>query len=387
MIRVGGGRVEVAGRLVGEDQLRPVHQRARDRHALQLAARKRLRQARARSRRGRPPRASPRPARRRARPCSSSGRPTLCGTLRCGSTWKAWNTKPRCSRRNSRLRRLGQRRRCRCRRCAPSRRRRVSSPAMQLSSVDLPTPDSPTMATNSPARPRGRRRRRPRSRRSAWRARRSRAPASAELLRPRRSAPARATTWAVASGASQATTWRARHAAQPGELALGELAGGGDAASRAAPRGRRPRAPPRPGGSRRSASTAGPACRSPRARSAPHLVDQAGGEHRREALADALVQPGAVARLERDQRRRLGAAACRVCQAESGRPLSAWTSSARWMRCASFGARRAAVDRVDRRQLGVQRRPAVASPPARRVAARTAGIGRRASRRGRRTAP
>jgi hypothetical protein len=27
-----------------------------------------------------------------------------------------------------------------------------SSPAMQLSSVDLPTPDSPRMATNSPAR-------------------------------------------------------------------------------------------------------------------------------------------------------------------------------------------------------------------------------------------
>jgi hypothetical protein len=43
---VGGARVEVAGRLVGQDQRRPVHQRARDRHALQFAARQRARPAR-----------------------------------------------------------------------------------------------------------------------------------------------------------------------------------------------------------------------------------------------------------------------------------------------------------------------------------------------------
>ena len=81
--------------------------------------------------------------------CNSKGRPTLCATLRCGSTWKAWNTKPRCSRRNSA--------------CAGSASVvisvsairtepacTVSSPAMQFSSVDLPTPDSPRIATNSP---------------------------------------------------------------------------------------------------------------------------------------------------------------------------------------------------------------------------------------------
>jgi hypothetical protein len=42
----GGARIEVAGRLVGEDQRRAVHQRARDRHPLQLAARQRSRPAR-----------------------------------------------------------------------------------------------------------------------------------------------------------------------------------------------------------------------------------------------------------------------------------------------------------------------------------------------------
>ena len=55
----------------------------------------------------------------------------------------------------------------------------------------------------------------------------------------------------------------------------------------------------------------------------PHLVDEAGGEHRLEALRDALVQPGAVARLERDQRRRLRAVGRVACaSADSGRPLT-----------------------------------------------------------------
>ncbi len=40
----GGAAVEVAGRLVGEDQRRPVHQRARDGDALLLAARQLVRQ-------------------------------------------------------------------------------------------------------------------------------------------------------------------------------------------------------------------------------------------------------------------------------------------------------------------------------------------------------
>ena len=98
---VGGGGVEVAGRLVGQDQLRPVHQRAGDRHPLQLAARERLRQPRARGRPGRPRPAPRRRARRRAGPAAAAAGPTFCATLRCGSTWKAWNTKPRWRRRNS----------------------------------------------------------------------------------------------------------------------------------------------------------------------------------------------------------------------------------------------------------------------------------------------
>ena len=45
-----GGRVEVAGRLVGQQQAGPVHQRAGNRHALQLAAAELLRQASAQAR-------------------------------------------------------------------------------------------------------------------------------------------------------------------------------------------------------------------------------------------------------------------------------------------------------------------------------------------------
>ena len=83
------------------------------------------------------------------RPSSSSGSATFSATLRCGSTWKAWNTKPSFARRK------------RARSSSPSdshvlvgqaQRAAVgrSSPAMQFSSVDLPTPDSPISATNSP---------------------------------------------------------------------------------------------------------------------------------------------------------------------------------------------------------------------------------------------
>jgi hypothetical protein len=46
----GGGRVEVAGGFVGQQQAGPVHQRPRDRHALQLPAAELLRQAPAEAR-------------------------------------------------------------------------------------------------------------------------------------------------------------------------------------------------------------------------------------------------------------------------------------------------------------------------------------------------
>ena len=191
-------------------------------------------------------------------------------------------------------------------------------------------------------------------RRSAWRAIRSRAgpcrsACGRRLGRAAPVAPQRARaharrTRSSASAASQATRLPPRHRAQPGQLALGELARRGAAARLQARRGRRGRAPPRPGGSRPRASTAAPG-RGRRARAGARTSStKPAAEHRREARVDARVQPAAVGRLERDQRRRFGARrAAAGCHAESGRPLTRWTSSARWMRCASFGASRAAV--------------------------------------------
>ena len=81
---------------------RAVHQRAGDRHALQLAAAELLRQARAQAREAD---GVEHAAATRAvvgpRPAASAAAPTFCATSRCGSTWKAWNTKPTCWRRQS----------------------------------------------------------------------------------------------------------------------------------------------------------------------------------------------------------------------------------------------------------------------------------------------
>ena len=62
-----GARVERAGRLVGEDQQRVVDQRARDRHALLLAAGELRRRGARRARRGRPAPASRSARARRSR--------------------------------------------------------------------------------------------------------------------------------------------------------------------------------------------------------------------------------------------------------------------------------------------------------------------------------
>ena len=106
---------------------------------------------------------------------------------------------------------------CRCRRCARDRASMRSRPAAQFSSVDLPTPDSPTMATNSPAASTRstsaktvlvpKRLARPSILRtgSARTGRRARAQPSRPSASQR---PARATTRALACGASQATTSR-----------------------------------------------------------------------------------------------------------------------------------------------------------------------------------
>ena len=146
---VGGLRIEVAGGFVGQ-QTGAGGARARARSPRAATRRRKAGAAgRRRGRPGRPPRASS-SAGAGGMPFSSSGTATFCASVRCGRTWKAWNTKPSF---------------CRRRRVAASSFRRemgvpsistsplsaLSSPAIRLSSVDLPTPESPMIATNSPA--------------------------------------------------------------------------------------------------------------------------------------------------------------------------------------------------------------------------------------------
>ena len=89
------GAVEIAGRLVGQDDRRIVGQRAGDGDALLLAARELRRIVMAAVRAGRPRRAAPRPARRRrARPAISIGTSTFSNAVSDGTRWKNWKTKP-----------------------------------------------------------------------------------------------------------------------------------------------------------------------------------------------------------------------------------------------------------------------------------------------------
>ena len=82
-------------------------------------------------------------------PASRSGSATFCATVRYGSTWNAWNTKPTCVRRNAVSASSSS-----ARRSAPATTTvpasGASRPAITLSSVDLPEPDSPRIATSSP---------------------------------------------------------------------------------------------------------------------------------------------------------------------------------------------------------------------------------------------
>ena len=75
---LAGVLVELAGRLVGEQQRRPVRQRARDRHPLHLAAGQLRRPVIARDRRGRRTRA--------ARACARAARPWSTPASACGSS-------------------------------------------------------------------------------------------------------------------------------------------------------------------------------------------------------------------------------------------------------------------------------------------------------------
>ena len=146
------GRVEVAGRLIGDDQRRPMDERAGDGGALRLAARHLLGivgepvadadavgQARGRAP---PPRAT-------AIPASRQGSAMLSPRVRVGSRLKNWNTKPMRSRR-SRVS-ASSSRPVRSRPSIASRPEVGRSIAPhRWSSVDLPQPDGPISATKSP---------------------------------------------------------------------------------------------------------------------------------------------------------------------------------------------------------------------------------------------
>ena len=94
--RLGGGAIEIACRLVAQQQPRAAHQRAGQRDALLLAARQLARQMRRRDARARPDRRAARawaslPA--SAGP-TSVGTSTFSSTLHCGSRQWSWKTNP-----------------------------------------------------------------------------------------------------------------------------------------------------------------------------------------------------------------------------------------------------------------------------------------------------
>ena len=90
----------------------------------------------------------------------------------------------------------------------------------------------------------------------------------------------------------------------------------------------------------------------------PHFVDQTGVEHRRESLADPRVQPGTIERLERDQRRWLGARPFGVPGRE--RPAADAVDFERALDPLRVVRREPGGGHgIDRRQLGVQCRPAL----------------------------
>ena len=160
-----GSRVEVPGRLVGEEDRRVGDQRARDRHALLLAAGE-LRRDGVASRPSRPTAADRARARASAARAAESRRRRRAAEARRsrapivrGSRLKLWKTKPifalRISARSSRVE--PRRRRRRRARSVPDVGR-SRQPRMFIS-VDLPEPDGPMIATNSPVAIAGRRRR------------------------------------------------------------------------------------------------------------------------------------------------------------------------------------------------------------------------------------
>ena len=239
-----------------------------------------------------------------------------------------------------------------------------SSPAMQLSRVDLPTPDSPTMATNSPGATVSETLRNTRHRRSPcagrvdqtsvigcrrnalWRWRPCRRLARSWL--PARAMPAASTCASIVSS-SQAITWRCRHAAQPGQLPLGQLPRGDDAAF-APLRQRRAAVQRLPGLAVTDAAHRRQVQVQVAARAqapAPRPGSRASSMASKRCAMRSCSQLR-CARFERQHRhageaRSARAGSVLAMQALSGRPVSRYTSSARWMRWLSLGASRAAV--------------------------------------------
>ena len=139
--RAPGRLVEIAGRLVGDQQRGPRRQRARERDALLLAARELGGIMAAAARRGRP---APVPLAARAKasraPASSSGAATFSSAVIVGMRWNDWKTMPiRAPRNRASASSLMRWMATPSTRIAPLSGR--SSPAMVISSVDLPEPD------------------------------------------------------------------------------------------------------------------------------------------------------------------------------------------------------------------------------------------------------
>ena len=152
---VGGGLVEIAGGLVGEDQRRAVGERAGDGDALLLAARKLARAVGRAARRGRACRAAPRPAR--------------CASARVGAAdqLREDDILERGEIGQQMVELVDEAERVAAQRVRPSSSSvAASSPAIRIepskppsssptawSRVDLPEPDGPEQATISPGRP------------------------------------------------------------------------------------------------------------------------------------------------------------------------------------------------------------------------------------------
>ena len=157
------GSVPRAGRRCGRRSRRPGFPSARRRRGCAASSRRRGRSRRAAAprrraawgsdrRRSASPtrsRASRARAAARASPWSSSGTWTFSSAVSVGMSWKLWKTKPTFSPR-SRARASS----VRAVRSAPSRSTEpalgVSRPASRPSSVVLPLPDGPTIATKAP---------------------------------------------------------------------------------------------------------------------------------------------------------------------------------------------------------------------------------------------